>query len=522
MDGASGVVSPVVINQDDQSQLHVQAVIQSGRRQLDIRMWRRGPTGFAPSRSALTLEAADLDTLLEGITELLHVSDGAKQPARVVRDKGDERRLRAEIEPFGTRFTSRLAFWQRVRDSWRPMGDGLQLDAAQLGRLREILETLRPQLHELPDHPPPSADDLDLQPDPIHRWPAPGADWLTLTVEQIAFHPRGVRVTAMPDEEDPQCLILQQWQREDTLWVRDESGMALTLRDLDTILTHLRGLRDRKRDEPGPPVQIPGTNGSVFQLEVRLGDPAILLLGERRPDEDGFSPRISMPAQYLPRFGRTLAQAGALLLARLPKEEREALLSREDADLAPEITEAAPVLPESSEPEEDLAPNTVEAGTPEPDFPEDVVLPAIERPVSVAPEYPPEPVRRLAPLGEVRLGRHSVFLYDLREGERRFLDLQWDGRSIAVPVDEVDVLLSDLRDLYYDALRGRRGQELTIGGDPPIRISIHHQGSSTHVVFEHDQEDSLSRLHFPVGDVPSFLNVAGAAMTRQKAMSSEA
>src|SRR5579872_2729422 len=55
MERKSGVLDTVVIGQDDQTELHVQAAIVGGRRQVDIRIWKRGPTGFAPSRSALTV-----------------------------------------------------------------------------------------------------------------------------------------------------------------------------------------------------------------------------------------------------------------------------------------------------------------------------------------------------------------------------------------------------------------------------------------------------------------------------------
>src|SRR5579864_8362104 len=117
----SSLPDPAIISQDEQTEIHVQPVVQSGRRQLDIRVWRRGAAGFAPSRTGITLDADALRALQEGIGELLHASEGGRRAARVVWDGENGRRLRAETEPFGTRFVARLAFWQRVRDSWKPI-----------------------------------------------------------------------------------------------------------------------------------------------------------------------------------------------------------------------------------------------------------------------------------------------------------------------------------------------------------------------------------------------------------------
>jgi len=99
MERISSVPDPVVIGQDDQSEVHVQPAVQSGRRQLDIRVWHRGTAGMAPSRTGFTLEAVDLTALQEGIAELLQASDGARRVARVVWDSEGGRRLRAETEP---------------------------------------------------------------------------------------------------------------------------------------------------------------------------------------------------------------------------------------------------------------------------------------------------------------------------------------------------------------------------------------------------------------------------------------
>src|SRR5437660_6250443 len=135
---------PVVIGQDAGTEVHVQAVTHSVKPQLDIRLWRRGPNGFAPSGTGLSLTRADLDKLRDGISELLGVSKGGRQVARVVWEIEPDRRLRAEIEPFGTRFVARLGLWQRVRNTWRPADDGLVLAADRLEPLQEVLGRFRP------------------------------------------------------------------------------------------------------------------------------------------------------------------------------------------------------------------------------------------------------------------------------------------------------------------------------------------------------------------------------------------
>jgi len=113
-----------------------------------------------------------------------------------------------------------------------------------------------------------------------------------------------------------------------------------------------------------------------------------------------------------------------------------------------------------------------------------------------------------------------VLLYLLEEIDEH-LALQWDGNTLQIPVDHAPTLLSDLRDLYYDALRGRRGHVSTVGGEPSIHMSVHNQGPGIFVVLEHAIEDHTTRLAFPVGAVPTFLNAAGAALTRLRSIMQE-
>jgi hypothetical protein len=512
MEGTAGVFGPMVIGQDDQTELHVQAMIQSGRRQLDIRIWRRGPTGFAPSRNALTLEASDLDALREGIAELLEVSQGGRQVARVVWDKDEGRRLRAEIEPFGTRFVARFGFWQRARDTWRPADDGLVVAAEQLKSLQDVLDTLRPRLQE-PTDGAAQETEIALPQDVLRRWPTPGADWITIEADRLAFHPRGVRITAtVVETEGEHRLLLTPWRREESLWTPENVELTLSILDVNALLAHMRDVADAGARPPDSEEEVAGSHGSVIRVRTADGASArMLVIEEKAVDEYVFEQRLALPVEYLARFGRMLAQSGALLITCLSEAERRELQSLAGPEIAPVIVEDA-LFPDPPEPE----PSLEEA---DPPAPGESTEPGRNQPsgemahVLTPVEPEPEPTRRLTPVGEVQLGRHFVYLY-LQEEREHHLSLQWDGNSLLVPVDHVQDMLTDLRDLYYNALRGRRGHVSTIEGTPSVQMSVHNQGSALHILLEHEIDGKVTRLSFPVGEVPAFLN-SGAAASRK-------
>ena len=514
------MLGPVVLGQDEETEIHVQAIIQSGRRQLDIRIWRRGPAGFAPSRSALTLEEEDLAVLLDGIDELLEMSQGATQVAKVVRDRNEERRLRAETEPFGTHFMIRFGFWQRVRDSWRPTGDGLRLAAEQLVPLQETLKTLQPHLTALADEENETIE-LVLGRESAYRWPAPGADWLSSTPDQLAFHPRGVRITASIVEEDEERhrLLLQQWRRDDALWTPGDVSVSIGLADVEALLAGLKNVRDRKQQEPIPDRDYTVSEGTTLRLHVELEPPRSLSILECTIGESDFQPRLTIPMEFMPHFGRLLVEAGNLLLSRLSSPEREELRQREDVAVPEEIVAEAVLNPgDAAHVEPGEVPRRHAYATAEELVAKILSPEPQEEPAEISEEPAPEPededVRRLAPLGEVRLGRHSVFLYDLREDQKRFMSMQFDGRALDVPVDDVEQLIEDLRQMYYQTLRGRRGQLATKDDPSAVRMSIHHRGSSTYVILERDEDGELTSLLFPIAEVPAFLNAAEKALAR--------
>src|SRR5919202_6929100 len=109
MEARAGTPDALVIGQDEDTEIRVQPVTQGGIRHLDVRIWRRGPSGFAPTRDALMLDRSDLEAVRQGIVELLEASESGRQVARIVLDSGAGRRLRAETEPFGTRYVAHLA-----------------------------------------------------------------------------------------------------------------------------------------------------------------------------------------------------------------------------------------------------------------------------------------------------------------------------------------------------------------------------------------------------------------------------
>src|SRR5947209_5871888 len=291
MERKSRVTQPAVIRQDDASELRVHVAIQSGRRQLDIRIWRRGPTGFAPSRNALTLELPDVSALHDGIAELLEASHGGRQVARVVLDTGEGRRLRAETEPFGTRHLARMGFWQRVRDTWRPADDGLVLTADCLPDVQALLAAARTRLLAPPEALS-SGEPAVLQPAALQRWPAPGADWITIEPGRLAFHPRGIRITATVEERDQHhVLVLRPWRRVESLWVPEDTSLPLCVPELDALLRYLRDLADGKAS--GPEQDIPCMEGG--ELRVRHADSAggQALFIERAESHAGSTGRLS-------------------------------------------------------------------------------------------------------------------------------------------------------------------------------------------------------------------------------------
>lgn len=581
-EGSTRSLGPIVIAQDSQSELHIQAIVQSGRRQLDIRVWRRGPSGFAPSRSALTLELADLDALSEGIAELLEASNGGRQVARVVWDKDEGRRLRAETEPFGTRFTARFGFWQRVRDTWKPAGDGLTVAAEQLTALQDVIRTLRPRL-QAPEENAPVDSETVLRQEGLRRWPNPGADWLTAepaarfpsptgqpqVPERLTFHPRGVRITAVVEERDHEhLLVLCQWRREESLWTPEDQTLALAVPELDVLLAQLRQLADQKRPLDVPTEPIPCRDGNLVRIDAagdslqiqrstnttfdEAPDGASLESGEMRAAPDSalrdvgaeqttepadYLTYLSVPIEYLPRLGRVLAQGGMMLIFNLSEAER-ANLQREDSPaIAPAIEADAILLPleppaewhageissdahhaiGATEWAPDLLPGGIAPPLDEADT--EITSSTSSQQLQELPEAVPEPpIRRLSPLGEVQLGRHLVFLY-LQEEHDRHLSLQWDGYSLQIPVAEIQHTLDALRDLYYDALRGRRGQVAVPGAD--LHLSVHNQGSASFVALEGEYEGKIHRLSIPTGQVPSFLNAGSTALSRLEAQATE-
>ena len=524
----TSVPASVVIEQDDQTEIHVLPVVQNGRRHLDVRIWRRGPSGFAPSRNALVVRVGDLAPFRQGIAELLEASNGGRQAARIVWDDDDTRRLRAETEPFGTRYLATFAFWQRVRDSWKAADDGLVLAADRLEQLQDVLARLSPWMEE----PPPDESEPDedaLQRHALHGWPSPGADWLTVAPGHIAFHPRGIRITCtVSEEDDRRSIVLRQWRRVDSLWLPEDAALALTIVDLDALLFAMaRMLEDDAH--VGASATVPWSCEGALKLIIS-GDAVgeTLLLEQHCSDEEtGDSPRLSLPYQYLPRFGRMLLQAGSFLAARLSQEEREQLQS---GDYASPSVVAYDSLPEAIRYEVAHGPspaadsNGSQAADSNSDEADGVSASSAERdvfgeegdlsPVLVPDTEPAEELpSRVTPLSEVELGGHRVTVA-LHSGSQHSLALSWHGHTLALPVYGLETLTEDVRGLYYDSLRGRRGQPLTVAGAPELTVGIDNEGARMFCTVRSGAGDDSIRLRFPAEQVPLFLDATRAALVK--------
>lgn len=499
---------PAIIGQDEQTELHVQPMIQGGRRHLDIRVWRRGPTGFSPSRSALTLNQDDLTALVRGISELLEASNDGKQVARVVWDTQEGRRLRAETEPFGTRFQARLGFWQRVRDTWRPVSDGLVLSADRLRPLQKVIQTFQPHLEEPPSDEPEHVSPA-LQEEALRRWPAPGADWLTAEPHRVTLHPRGLRITGTVEEVDEShVLVLRQWHRQDSLWLPHEEALTLTILELDMLLSYLSDLVESQQEGRH---EMAAGEGVTIQIVLEGADEARMLCIDTRQDEDEFRSRLRVPEQEVLRLGRMLGQCGVLLVTSLSRQEREELREHEERPGALEIDEALLFPPEPEVPEEQEADESepieemLAATGAEDVLDTEVAEPDLDEDAATGTEPQPSAV------GEVKLGTHRVTLWRY-EQPHRTLGLQWEGWALHLPIEHASAIFAGLRGLYYEALRGRRGHVITVGTTPAVHMSVHNRGSETFLALENEMDGNIIRLSFPASEVPVFLERAETAI----------
>jgi hypothetical protein len=549
MEHSSTMPQAVAIVQDEQTELRVQAVVQSGRRQLDIRIWRRGPAGLAPSRNALTLEAGDLDDLQSGIQQLLQASNGGQQAARVVWDNEEGRRLRAETEPFGTRYLVKLVFWQRVRDTWRPLDDGLVLAADRLVALQEAVAPFGPWLQQPAADAEPDGESMRRH--AAQGWPNPGADWLTVEPERLAFHPRGVRITATLEAAgDRHAISLHQWRRLETIWLPGACSLRLGMLELDRLLTCISSLSEaRRRDEEYPRGTVRCGDGSSITASIDAAEAGPLLVIEHwPPGEDSeltADCRIALSAEYLPRVGRMLLQAGRILAAQLSRQEREELEKVED-DSPRMAAYDAPATPSPASAHATTRPAV--GGTP---AVRDVILSSLasapppprkgrtaETPrVPTRPARRPEPERNQPPesppqeeeneipsdtirLEAMDLGRHRVSLVQ-RAGEAGRIQVRWDQRALDIPTGQLEEVVGHLRTLYYDTLRGLRGRYVTVGEGPPVTVSVHNQGTDVFFSLAQELNDMTTSLSFPAGEVPVFLDAARAALAKLQRGSSE-
>lgn len=532
MDETSIAPEPVVLPQDEGSEIHLQAATQAGPRHIDIRIWRRGPAGFAPSRNALDVGRGDVAAIREGITRLLAESGGGTRPIRIVLEREEGHRLRAETEPFGTKHLAKLVFWQRVRDTWRPVDDGLMVMADRLEPMLQALERFVPWLEVSEEHGTGTADTLKHH--DAHRWPNPGADWLTLEPGRVIFHPRGIRITGSVRElAGRHVLVLHQWRREETLWVPGECRIELSMVELDSVLSRLRAIEAAGGTATAGPVE-----GATVQLTV---DAAGQLAIGRPGDEAGPAPcAVTVPVQESARLGRALLLGGSHLARSLSAEERSELEAMREESPAVAQYEAATATPEPRARSSPSTPgypsiremilNTMALPTARPRDTEpaerrphrdqvDHAGPEREDEPETEEALPPEEPGYLA-VQDIQLDRHRVHI-SVRPGEDGRLSLQWSDRALALPANRLGELISDLRDLYYDALRGRRGRPITVETQPPVTISVLHQGTQLYFALAQETEGAGTHLSFPANEVPVFLDAARAALATLEGERSE-
>jgi hypothetical protein len=122
----------------------------------------------------------------------------------------------------------------------------------------------------------------------------------------------------------------------------------------------------------------------------------------------------------------------------------------------------------------------------------------------VAPEPVPEHIT------DVQIGSVPIRL-DLAGSEaHRHLRLSWTEGSLGFPLVALDSLLSDIRSLYYDALRGMRGRTVAVG-DASIDVALHSHQSTLYVEFRGPE----GKLAFPTSEIPAFLNTLREAVNNE-------
>ncbi|HZS94664.1 MAG TPA: hypothetical protein VFA78_07695 [Chloroflexota bacterium] len=460
MEQESRLPEALVLTQDEHTDIRVQAVIQSGRRQVDIRVWRRGVGGMAPVRNGISVTVRDLDAVQTSLDRLIDAGQRQHRVTRFVSDLGEGRRLRAEIEPFGTHFSARLGFWQRVRSSWRPVDDGLVVLCDQLPAIKDTLHRFAPWLNG-----PDLLATRRALPPSLDRWPVPGADWMTVDADRVALHPRGLHITATQEEE---TVVIRQWRRADSIWLPEPVSFPLTLAEIETALQTLA----RFEDEATIPLE-----RSTLCLR-REGSSVVV---EERGAEGDHEPRLSLSAAALPQFGRLLAESWRLLAPHL---------SAEEAGIAepPRLSVAEPI---------DVVEQRTDA------------LERVEQPTAE-----PEPAAVVTPLGEVHLTAMTYTLARRDDAGASSLGLTWHDAWLDLPPSVEEDVIASLRSLYYETLRGRRGQSRALSASPALRASVHNRGMQPFLVLEQEDDDHVTELTLPVGEIPAFLDAVQDILTR--------
>jgi hypothetical protein len=109
---------------------------------------------------------------------------------------------------------------------------------------------------------------------------------------------------------------------------------------------------------------------------------------------------------------------------------------------------------------------------------------------------------------------HLTVTFTLMTGKETALRLAWGDHAMSLPADRLGSFAADLRALYYDALRGRRGRPLAVNADQPVTVSIDNEGAQLYCTLQTGEAGDRTRLHFPATQVPVFLDATQAALAK--------
>lgn len=423
---------------------------------VDIRQWRREDSLWVPERAILSLSPGDLDALLAA----LHTLAGKQEPSSV--EAGERLRISITGDPpnlvidgrvdgsFERALTFPLDYLPRFG---RALSQSWTLLAGWLSDLER--EQLRGELQA-------DLDDTVSMP-AINDSPAPPT-----TPEPI-----GPTFRFGAESDTPGLVIPQEGQVRIVLeGVLMPRGLTLPSHVLPSVITGLEELHERQktawRVEPLLMCERPdctvygrvGTNVNPDAVELRVWTSP--------RDSDA----VTFDKTYLPAVIGALRESARLL-----------------GEPEPLPVPAAPVDPVNTSWHK---PNTLDRT---------MMIPTVAAEPETEPA--PEPVH----IGDVRIGSIPVQLDLTGREDEQGLTLSWEGGALDLALGALDTFLSDVRTLYYDALRGMRGRTVRVD-DPPVEAALLSRGGTLYL----ELRGPNATLAFPASETAPFLNAIRGAL----------